>query len=255
MGYRRAASLLILSLALMLMGTLAAGCTDRTWDYVALGDSFPAGLGVEKSYVDYYAELIEQDLGVQVEVHNFSRNGQSTTVLLGRLRKSAELRDAIQEAEVITIWTGWNDLWQELELYRREQCGGEDNLDCIREEVAGLKTDFDAVFDEILSLTSVEDTHVLVGESGIPVVNSWNHYGWFDTLQGPCYEEWRAHLVKSADERGIMVVYTYHTLNGPGGDERLDDRYLQSDGIHLTEEGHRLMADLHRAAGYGPLEP
>jgi lysophospholipase L1-like esterase len=246
---------LILTLAILLMGTLAAGCTDRICDYVALGSSIPAGWGVDKSYVDYYAELIEQDLGVQVELHNFSRSGRSTTVLLDRLRKSEELRDAIREAEVVTIWTGWNDLWKELELYGREECGGEDNLDCIREETANLKTDFDAIFDEILSLTSVQDTHVLVAETSIPVVKSWKYKGWFDTLQEPCYEEWRAHMVESAEARSITVAYTYHALNGPGGDEPVDGRLLQSDGIHFTEEGHRLVAELHRAAGYGPLEP
>jgi hypothetical protein len=68
--------LIILALCLLsvLISVLTSGCADKTWDYVALGDSYPAGLGVENSYVDYYAEFIEQDLGVQVEVNNFSRN-------------------------------------------------------------------------------------------------------------------------------------------------------------------------------------
>jgi len=254
MGRKRAARLLVLTLAILLVSAIGGGCTDRTCDYVALGSSIPAGLGVEKSYVDYYAELIERDLGVHVEVHDFSRHGQSATVLLSRLRKSEELRDAIRQAEVVTIWTGWNDLWQELDLYGREECGGEDNLDCIREETANLKTDFDAIFDEILSLTSVQDTHVLVAETDIPVVKSWKYKGWFDTLQGPCYEEWRAHMVGAAEARGFTVVATYHALNGPHGDLPLDASIVQSDAIHFNEKGHRLLAEMHRAAGYGPLE-
>ena len=32
-----------LALLSVLISTLTAGCTDKTWDYVALGDSYPAG--------------------------------------------------------------------------------------------------------------------------------------------------------------------------------------------------------------------
>ena len=68
--------------------------------------------GVEKSYVDYYAEFIEQDLGVEVEVHNFSREWSDRNNLTRyKLRKNQELREAIKEAEVITIYTGLNDIW------------------------------------------------------------------------------------------------------------------------------------------------
>ncbi|MHA2042852.1 MAG: SGNH/GDSL hydrolase family protein [Candidatus Thorarchaeota archaeon] len=234
----------------MLINVLTAGCADKTWDYVALGDSYPAGLGVENSYVDYYAEFIEQDLGVQVEVHNFSRNYQSASLLLYQLRNKQELRDAIKDAEVITIYTGWDDLNTPLELYPVELCGGEDNLDCIREEVAKLKTDIDAILDEILSLSSVQDTLIRIADTNIPFANSWIYKGWFEILRGPCYEEWREHLIGAAERRGITVVYTYYVLNGPNGDQPTKDSITQDDGIHVNEEGHRLIARLHREAGY-----
>jgi len=224
---------------------------DNTWDYVALGDSYPAGFGVEKSYVDYYAEFIEQDLGVQVEIHNFSVSGQSATTLLYKLRKDDELREAIKEAEVITIYTGWNDLFSELDQYGKGICGGEDNLDCIREEVAGLKTDIDAILDEILSLTSTQDTLIRIADTDIPVANSWIYKGWFDILKGPAYDDWREHLIRAAEQRGITVIYSYHALNGPNGDQPVDDSLTrEGDVIHLNEEGHKLIAKLHREAGY-----
>lgn len=235
----------------VLLGALTSGCAGKKWDYVALGDSYPAGFGVERSYVDYYAEFIEQDLGVQVEVHNFSRSGESASILLRRLRDDQELRDAIRDAKVITIFTGWNDLSGPLEYYRRGTCGGDDNLDCIREEVASLNADLDAILDEILSLTSAQDTLIRIADYNIPLVNSWKYNGWFDILKGPCYDEWRKHLIEAAEQRGITVVHTYHALNGPDGDQPMDDSITQSgDRVHVNEEGHRLIARLHREAGY-----
>ena len=98
---------------LMILALLLAGCsTPRTlatqeanaaWDYVALGDSIPSGFGVNgRSYVTYYAEYIQADLGVTVKVHNWSVPGQTTRQLLQSLQNNQVLRDAIKEAEVIT---------------------------------------------------------------------------------------------------------------------------------------------------------
>jgi lysophospholipase L1-like esterase len=229
---------------------LLAGCGPKTWDYVALGASITSGHGVETSYVDLYAEFIEQDLGVEVEVHNFGRYGESVATLLNRLRNNEELREAVQGAEVITIFVGWNDVCDELVLYGREECGGDDNLECIREEVSTMKSDFEEVFDEILSLTSAQDTLIRVAENNIPYMNSWLYKGWFDTLREPGYEEWRKHLISAAEERGLTVVYTYHVLNGPNGDQPMDESITQSGGTLPNEEGHRLIARLHREAGY-----
>jgi lysophospholipase L1-like esterase len=244
---------LVLSL-LVLFSSLFAGCANRTWAYVALGDSAPAGYGVENSYVDYYAEFIEEDLGVRVEVHNYSRSGQSTSSLLERLRTNEDLRGALRDAEVITIWTGWNDLREPLSQYRNETCGGEDNLECIREAVTELNANIDAILDEILSLASPQDTLIRIADVGIPFVTTWQYQGWFETLRGPCYEVWREHLIEAAEQRGITVVCTYEVINGPNGDEKMEGIYL-SDGFHFNEEGHRLVARLHREAGYEYASP
>ncbi|MGD2272674.1 MAG: SGNH/GDSL hydrolase family protein [Desulfobacterales bacterium] len=239
-----------LFLFFLLLGCVPLGCASKTWDYVALGDSTPAGFGVEKSYVDYYAEFIEKDLGIQVEIHNFARSSQKTSTLLKQLQTDEEYRAALQDAEVVTLWTGWNDLGEPLSKFRTDSCGGKDNLDCIRDKVAEINKNLDGILDEIRSLTGT-DTLILIADVGIPFVQTWQYQGWFDTLQGPCYEEWRNHLVQAAEKRDMKVVYTYHVLNGPNGDEKLEGIY-QNDGIHLNEEGHKLLARLHREVGYEP---
>lgn len=82
-----------------------------SWNLVALGDSTPAGAGVgERSYVAYYAEYIEADLGVCVAVRNWARNGATTGDLLARIRGDPQVRDHLRAARVITLWVGWNDI-------------------------------------------------------------------------------------------------------------------------------------------------
>lgn len=236
--------------ATMVCLTATGFASVKTWNYVALGDSTPAGFGVSgHTYVEYYAEFIEEDLGVKVQVRNFSRSGETTGSLLTRLRTSEKLRSALREAQVVTIWTGWNDLAHPMALFGDGTCGGEDNLACIRETVTTLNANVDAILNELLSLCNPEDTLIRIADVGIPFVDTWKHRGWFETLQGPCYEAWRDHLVEAAEKRGITVVYTYRVLNGPNGDEKLEGIY-QSDGIHFNAEGHQLVARLHREVGY-----
>ncbi|MBN1452565.1 MAG: SGNH/GDSL hydrolase family protein [Anaerolineales bacterium] len=224
---------------------------DKTWDYVALGDSYPAGYGAVSSYVDYYAEHIEEDLGVQVELHNYAQTGLTSSELLSQVRSDKELREALRNAEVITIWIGWNDFRESLAQFYVGTCGGEKNLDCMLESVTMLNGNIDAILDEILNLANPQDTLIRIADTGIPPIFliTWKQHGWFETLQESCFEVWRDHLVAAANQRDIRVVYTYQILNGPGGDERMKGIY-QSDGIHFNDRGQRLIADLHREAGY-----
>jgi hypothetical protein len=60
--------------------TLIAERGETSWDLVALGDSTPAGYGVglDRSYVQIYAEYLKEDLGVTVDVHNYATGSPRT---------------------------------------------------------------------------------------------------------------------------------------------------------------------------------
>jgi len=241
-------ALMPITLALVFAWT---GCTDRRWDYVALGDSYPAGYGAARSYVDYYAEYMEADLGVRVEIHNFARTGLASSELLSQVRSDEELRGALRGANVITIWIGWNDFRESLVRFYAGTCGGEENLDCMLESSNKLNENMDAILDEILKLANPRESLIRIADAGIPPVfmDTWKQHGWFETLQESCFENWSEHLIEAAGQRGIAVVDTYRILNGPSGDEEMKGIY-QSDGIHVNDKGQRLIADLHREAGY-----
>jgi len=230
----------------------------ESWDYVALGDSTPDCFGVKLSecYVNLYAEHIERDLGVEVTVHNWAVGGAGVSYILDALRTNQELRDAISEAEVITIWAWWgNDLGRELSWYNTGYCGGEDNLDCIREAVPSVKANFDAMIAEILSLRSTTDTIIRIANVGNPFVDEWKEQGIFEDLKSLIDDVIVEHMIQSASKHDIPIVDSYSVLNGPNGDQPIDPRYSQADGVHLNAAGHALLAELHRELGYEPLGP
>ncbi len=231
---------------------LISGCSiPRELSYVALGDSIPAGWGVgDETYGKHFADYLQQDLGVSVEFHNFARlRGQRTHTLLDRLQNEMELRQAVADANVITIWIGFNDLPLSQMLYMNGMCGGDENLDCIRENIGEMNKSIDGMFDEILALNPSEETRIMIADNVIPpvFVTDWKDHGCFDVLQEEIYESWHDHLYQAAHERGIIVVPTYRAINGPSGDQGNESLY-QDDGIHFNVEGHRLIADIHREA-------
>ena len=227
-------------------------------DLVALGDSTPAGWGVVQSYVDIYAEYIQADLGVAVRIHNWARGGQHASDLLTALQSDQDLRSDIREAEVVTIWTGMGDVFVGIGSQPKGGvCGSWEELDieCARERSTKLNANIDAIMAEILSLCSPDETLVLIADVGNPHAGQWKELGLLDELKGPAMEEWIVHIAEVAEKSLVQVVHTYQVINGPNGDQGPAEDIFHTDGIHFNTEGHKLLADLHRLVGYGPLEP
>ena len=82
------------------------------WHVVALGDSDttgegdPSGLG----WVERYAQLLRQKLGVKVVVTNLAREGKTSSELLSEVRSDPTTRAALKRAEVVLIGIGGADL-------------------------------------------------------------------------------------------------------------------------------------------------
>ena len=264
----KAANLLQHPTVLMVFVLLLAGCSpphslatqeaNTAWDYVALGDSIPAGYGVNgRSYVTYYAEYIEADLGVTVSVHNWSIPGQTTQQLLRSVQNNQALQDAIKEAEVITIWTGWNDIAQLIGRGTESTCGDEKDpdMDCVREGVRVLEAVIEALLVEILSLRSTDEALIRIADNCNPFVGKWKEAGVYEQFKKPVFEDWSEAIVNIASNHNVPVVHTYAALNGEKGDDKIAARYLWQDGIHFSTEGHILIADLHRDLGYAHTNP
>lgn len=236
--------------------TLIAERGDTTWDLVALGDSTPTGYGVDAdgSYVQVYAGYIEEDLEVEVAVHNWATNTTRTVAdWVGVVRSKEELREDLRNAEVITIWLGWHDVIPN--IIRGGRCyksAADVDMDCLGEVTQPMQEGFDKLLSEIVSLASPDETLILIADVGIPsfFVAMWKEGGTLDVLKRNAYEVWREYLIQAAHKHGIHIVSTYEMLNGPNGDREMPPEYMQSDGLHFNEKGHKLIADLHRNVGY-----
>ncbi len=241
----------MLLLILISIFVLISGCAPQpAWSYVALGDdnALAVGLG-DDNYVEYFAEYLREDLGVDLEVHNYAISHGPSGRLLDLLRTDSEMRQAIADANVITISIGDNDIYTLADRFAYESFEVEDNLDYIREKVAQINDNIDGILDEILALNPSEETRIMIAEYVLSPYHykPWKEHGCFDGLQKEIYGALQEHLIKAASERGIIVVHTYQIINGTLGDQDIEELY-QLGGWLFSEEGHRFLADLHREA-------
>jgi lysophospholipase L1-like esterase len=232
--------------------SLIAERGDPTWDLVALGDSTPAGYGVgaKHSYVRVCANFIEEDFGVEVDVHNYATGRtRQITHWVEDIRSNKEMRENLQNAEVILIWLGWHNVIPSIGAGKGGHCykRNEVDLDCFREVTDPMQNGFNELLSEIVALADPAETLIMIADIGIPgrFVTTWKENGTLDILRQNAYEVWREYIIQAASDHNVNVVHTYEAVNGPNGDQDRQE-YLQSDGVHFNEEGHLLLADIHR---------
>lgn len=81
--------------------------------YVALGDSLTEGVGDttgQGGFVPLLAQSMTNDYGYEVEYQNFGISGNTSNQILKRMKEKQELKLALQEANLLTITVGGNDL-------------------------------------------------------------------------------------------------------------------------------------------------
>lgn len=97
--------------------TLASQPADRNVEYVALGDSIPAGMTpygtYDLSYTDYLFEQFKNG-ATQVDYNNFAVSGYSSDQLKNDLKDNNIIRQEVRDATHITVTIGANDLFQRL---------------------------------------------------------------------------------------------------------------------------------------------
>ena len=222
------------------------------WNYAALGDSLAAGTGAPyKGYVNRYAEYIEADTGARVNVTNLGKNGQTSSELLYALRNDPSSRQTVEEAEIVTINIGINDLGHAAQAYENVSCGGADNQDCLRTAAETLKGNWNAITAELLRLRSTSDTIIRAAGLGYtpnldteavpnsrPSNSELNDFQIFKTY----LDEVNSHIAITASNNDV-----------PYTEVHLDKGYISPDGVHPNDEGYEVIAERLRELGYSPL--
>ncbi len=98
--------------------TFAYLSSERNVEYVALGDSIPAGMtpygSYDFSYPDYLMNKFESRNYHVVDYDNFAVSGYTSDQLKNDLKDNNVIQQEIKEATHITITIGANDLFQRL---------------------------------------------------------------------------------------------------------------------------------------------
>ena len=220
---------------------------------VAIGNSTPAGYGIkpQENYLRVYAEYIEQDLNVEVEIINWAK--LESRNLLGwvqAITTDEVFRMDIKNADIITIWISWHEIMPY--IYKTERVYKKE----LNMTTKKMGDSFNILFVEITRLADPKETLIMVAETGIPpaIAETWKENNFYQELKQYAYEDWREYLIEAAENNNIKVVPTYKAFNGQAGNSMLPEVYIQKDGIHFSAKGHKLIADLHRNMGYNPLK-
>lgn len=242
--------------------TLIAATRARSWDYVSIGGDFAYGQGWD----EVFAEHLEEDLGVEIRFQDLSTHDNiKLDEALARLQSDADLRRAVEEAEVLTVDVQlWAYNTRPESMYRSNLCGGEDGLDCMREWVDRLAVEVGPYFDEVVRLADPSETlvyafdlgtifyyHTPQGTSGFqgpPLSEEQNRVAAEYAQQG-----W-AIIRREAQARGIKVIDLAPAFQ-PDGPFTVppEEKYFLMLGF--SAEGEAVIADLLRQAGYEYRQP
>ena len=246
--------------AVLLVVLFATGCghSPSRLDYVALGDSIPAGAGESegRSFVDDYARDIQRDTGAKVAVHNLGTNGLTVRGLLEQLRHDDTVRSRVRNADVVTISVGLNDLVVPLG-YAPNACGGRDQQTCFRSALESFEPAWNAVLSEVTLLRANHPTL-------IRVTNDYNAFtdAHAQMTFGPArikvfvryLRRFNAYRCSTARKYRMACADVGRAFNGPSLNASAYPRGLIGGDGHPSQTGHRLIARTLRALGYGWLQ-
>jgi hypothetical protein len=246
---------------------LSSSEDSEAWDLVYISDS--SGWGV----ADEYAARIEQDLGVQVEVHDLWTGYLEARAIHNALRGGAGWTSAakfivvdpvpyIEEAEVIVVYG--NLLCSvSAEHPLKRSCVNELETDpdcqeiayCGEETFAEFEADLAGIFEEIFAIRGGKPVILRTVDWYIPwgPLETWRACGQ-EQICMPCYLNWSDAIHRVADEYGVPVAGLMRAFSGP--DLSLDmPREFIRDDVHPSDEGAAAIADVLAELGYEPVMP
>lgn len=121
------------------------------YQYTAIGDSLTTGFGAlpGNGFVPVYRRMAEGRLRTTVASTNLGVNGMTTSELEQRLRGNSMMREAVREADIITVSIGGNDLIHAAKSAARQQ----GNLSAeLRRSLQECKQNFSAIMNILIQL-------------------------------------------------------------------------------------------------------
>lgn len=200
----------------------------KKMNVVAIGDSLTEGIGDEENngYVGILDNSINHDKDL-LEFENFGKKGNRTDQLLLRLEDEEDIEDSIDDADIILITIGANDIMQVFKNNITDL-----TLDKFSDETIAYEERLNDIFDTIEEYNKKADVY-LIGfynpftshfddiEELETIVNEWNDIG-EETIE----ERSHGHYIPVKD------IF-----------DDTEDDYMSDDNFHPNHEGYQLMAE------------
>lgn len=259
------AAVILFFVSLLLSGWLfmpAAAAGPPAVSYLAVGDSIAKGYSCDETVITPYPELVssrlEQDTGKLVELNNIAKNGLSTMRFNASMLETLEVREHLQRADIITVTIGANDLIDEFKRASQEVLGRTERFWNISDAMEMLNTEMKSnpllVFKAIGAIAnwdyeSFEENYCEMMDGikketkesvKIIVTDIYNPTIGLDmpvTLEkvvGSIIGKMNNIIRKHQEDYGYQII----SLTDAGIGE-----YVQSDGLHPTQDGQQLIAD------------
>jgi len=262
-------------LALVFLTVLLSDCAPAStpltpWSLVVVGDSIaynsPRDCPDCTSFVDRYAEALIKATGHPVNVRNYSdHTGLQIDGLLDNLNRSASLRDALANADIIIVGIAFNDTpWNRDD----DPCDGPNgnkpdwskyNATCAAAAVEIFRPKFESVYAQIVALREGKPTIFRTinryndwigwtgesGETNPPEATNATHV---------VVDAWSAMICETAQANGFICADIYHAFNGADGLTPSGD-LLGKDYTHPSDKGNEVIARVLEDLGFAPLAP
>lgn len=225
--------------------TATAAVTPETWHYVALGDATTSTGG--EGLIVYYKEMLEEDLGVAVELHNWTFRHGGTGKLLTMLQMDQQMREDLQNADIVTLQVPMDGLESALRSFDQvpESC----DEACLAQAFAEYKADAEQVFDALLTLVDPTETVVRAHDTYLFNVTYLKEKGTLD-IYNRYWLDAQEHIHTLGEAHQIPVAQVYRLFMGPSGNDDPAEKGWMLGITNPSEEGARVMAQLMRELGY-----
>jgi len=198
----------------------------KTIHYVAWGDSLTVGYGAPPGggFAPLFRKQVEQALQTSVQLVNAGRTGATTGQQLAALESDPKLQEQIQEAELITITAGGNDLIQAAIPYFYSN-----NTDHLKHALHAYAVNYSKLLACIESLQAAAVRPRLIVLIGL--------YDPLPQVADAAYWVGRFNLfLRKLRKPHVRVVQVKKAFDGKTGE------YLSEDYIHPNQNGYAAIA-------------
>ncbi|MEC0229075.1 GDSL-type esterase/lipase family protein [Paenibacillus alba] len=195
-------------------------------NYLAFGDSLTVGFGAPEGhgFVSIYRQKVERLLNVPVHLKHAGKNGATTSELLETLESDPSLQTDVQEADLITITAGGNDLIQAAIPFFYQG----DAL-FLKSALQTYESNYKKLLLQIDELRKGIDNPYLVALIGL--------YNPLPQVPDAAYWVQRFNLfLRKLEQPHVHIVQVYDAFVGQ------DSRYISEDAIHPNEQGYDELA-------------